>query len=213
MRDWEEGLSTAERSALWNVRTPVSVHPDIPPGPLPPPTPKPPTGLKSLDITIPYQQQQYWCWVAVGSGIASWYDNTVYEQCYVVTLVFTAIHPGFDTNCCDPPGNASGPACNLESGADQALNYPAHHFNYDTGPGTFGWADVVGQINEGRPFAPQIDWAGGGSHFVAITGYEVTEQRVYVQDPANGPGWYTLSSFTSSYEGSGTWGWTTLSQP
>jgi len=205
-------LSPAGRSALWNVRTAVSVQPEIPPGPLPPPAPKPPTGLKSLDITIPDQQQFYWCWVAVGSGIASWYDNTVYQQCYVVTLVFTDIHPGFDTNCCSPASNASGPACNLESGADQALNHPAHHFNYNTGP--LGWSDIVGQINEGRPFAALINWAGNsGSHFVAITGYEDTEQRVFVQDPANGPGWYTLSSFSSSYEGHGTWAETTLSQP
>jgi hypothetical protein len=208
-------LSTSDRSALWNVRTPVSVHPEIPPNPLPPPIPKPPPKPPppvSLNITIPYQQQPYWCWVAVGSGIASWYDNTVYQQCYVVTLVFTAIHPGFDTNCCSPASNASGPSCNLESGADQALNYPAHHFNYDI-DSPLGWSDILGQINAGRPFAAGINWSGGGSHFVAITGYEALNEYVFVQDPANGPGWYSLSSFSSSYEGTGTWGWTTLSQP
>jgi Papain-like cysteine protease AvrRpt2 len=208
-------MSTASHSALWNARTPVSVLPDTSPNPLPPPVPK--LSLKTLDITVPYQQQFYWCWVATGSGIASWYDKTVYQQCYVVTLVFTDIVPGFDTNCCSSSVNAAQPPCNAESGADQALNHPAHHFNYNTGPGTFGWADIVGQINEGRPFVPQIDWAGGGAHFVAITGYmELVEggvKYVYVQDPVSGPGWYTLSSFSSSYQGDGTWGWTTLSQP
>jgi len=185
--------------------------------------------MLSLDITIPYQQQQYWCWVAVGSGIASWYDNTVYQQCYVVTLVFTAIHPGFDTNCCSPASNASGPACNLESGADQALNYPEHHFNYNI-LSPLGWSEIVGQIAARRPFAARIAWANpdcsaevnNGAHFVAITGYasplvafhqDFFGDYVYVQDPANGPGWYTLSSFSSSYEGSGTWCETTLSQP
>ena len=207
-------MSVHDRSALWDTRTRVFM-PHIPP--YPPPPPPPPVTEKSLNVHIPQQEQSNWCWVAVGSGIASFYDGTVYPQCYVVTIVFTKIHSGFNTNCCSPTVDASQMPCNAESGADQALDNPRHHFAGNV-LSPLDLAEITNQIDQGRPFAAGINWAGGGAHFVAITGYLLvgTEHAPYVevQDPASrSSSVYTLRSFTSSYEGNGTWGWTTLSQP
>jgi hypothetical protein len=163
-----------------------------------------------LNVTIPRQEQSNWCWVAVGSGISSYYDQVVYQQCYVVTIVFQAIHPPFNTDCCKV--DASQPPCNGESGADQALDHPRHHFGGNTGPLSFD--DVMTQIDQGRPFAAAINWSGGGSHFVAVTGYAFPDPgvpSVYVQDPVYGPSWQPAG--LPSYQGSGTWVGTTLSQP
>jgi Papain-like cysteine protease AvrRpt2 len=205
-------MSVRDRSALWNTRRRVFIHP-------PPPPPPPP---KMLGVTIPHQAQSNWCWVAVGSGIASYYDGEVYPQCYVVTLVFTAIHPGFTTDCCSPTVDASQQPCNGESGADQALDHPRHHFAGNVGPldwaGTTDQRGITDQIDQGRPFAAEISWANGGAHFAAITGYaysagDPSVPSIYVQDPFYGPSWYMLGFFSSSYQGSGSWTSTTLSQP
>jgi hypothetical protein len=157
------------------------------------------------------QEQSYWCWVAVGSGISSFYDHVVYQQCYVVTIVFQAIHPPFNTNCCQV--DASQPPCNGESGADQALDHPRHHFAGNVAP--LGFDNAKAQIDQGRPFVAAINWSGGGSHFVAITGYvfagDPAYPNVYVQDPVYGPSWQLPG--LHSYQGSGTWVGTTLSQP
>jgi hypothetical protein len=133
----------------------------------------------------------------------------VYQQCYVVTLVFHAIDPSFPIN--DRCGaNASLPACNGESGADQALDHPRHHFAGNTGPLSFN--DAKAQIDQGRPFAAEINCSGGGSHFVAVTGYSTSPPMLYVQDPASGSSSWQPPGLPN-YQGSGTWVETTLSQP
>jgi hypothetical protein len=152
----------------------------------------------------------------VGSGIASYYDGQVYPQCYVVTLVFTGIDPSFTTDCCSPAVDPSQQPCNGESGADQALDHPHHHFAGNVG--ALDWTEITYQIDQGRPFAAAILWAGGGAHFAAITGYayslgDPSAQSIYVQDPFYGPSWYMLGLFSSSYQGNGTWTATSLSQP
>jgi hypothetical protein len=207
-------VSIDDRSALWGMRTSVFL-PSVPPNPiLPKPPPIPPIITKTLDVTIPQQQQSNWCWAAVGVGIVAFYGTT-YSQCYVVTLVLTSLYSGFNINCCTTANPSDPSGCNRESGADQALSHPDNHF-----AGTFdyplGMTDIETQINEERPFACGINWADGNGHFVAITGYRTvgSEPYVYVQDPATATtSFYTLSSFTSSYEGDGSWGWTSLSQP
>jgi hypothetical protein len=175
-----------------------------------------PVAYHFLPLTIPQQEQSNWCWVAVGSGINSFYDGTTYPQCYVVTLVFRVIHPGYTPDCCLPQSDPSQPPCNGESGADQALSYPKRHFLRDTSP--LDWEDLVAQIDSGAPVAAGISWSDGGSHFVALTGYSVSATTppvysVYVQDPAAGPSWWTFDSFTSGYDQVGRWSFSTLSTP
>jgi hypothetical protein len=176
-----------------------------------------PVAYRLLEADIPVQQQSNWCWVAVGSGIASFYDSTTYSQCAVVTEVFSTIHPPFNLNCCDPTSDPSELPCNGESGADQALDHPRHHFAGNVA-GALDWATLVAQIDQGRPVAAEISWRSGDAHFVAITGYSETaaspsQYMVYVQDPARGfKAWLTLDQLTNNYDNAGSWTSTTLSQ-
>lgn len=182
--------------------------------PPPPPPPRPPILSKTLALTIPQQLQTNWCWVAVGSGISNFYDGVTRTQCSVVNLVFETIHPPFTVNCCDP-ANGSVLPCNGESGADQALDHPTHHFAGNTGPLTD--AAVAGEINAGHPIAAEIAWSGGGAHFVAITGYTTLRTApavpslIQIQDPASGMEWVSPTTFRTAYQGLGTWVATTLS--
>jgi PASTA domain-containing protein len=201
-------LSGNGRSTLWTVRYPVFEGP-----PIHRPTPHPP---KLLPVSIPHQEQSLWCWVAVGCGIASSYDNVVHAQCAVVNLVGHAIHPPFNTNCCE--GDASRAECNWASGTDQALDHAGHHWagNVD---GPIDWPAITNQVDQGRAIGAEIAWAGGGlTHEVAITGYAFSSgdpsvPLIYIQDPGYGPSWYQPSVFTTRYRGNGTWVKTFLSQP
>jgi hypothetical protein len=175
-----------------------------------------PAAHRFLSLTIPQQEQSNWCWVAVGSGINSFYDDTTYPQCSVVTMVFRVIHPGYTPDCCLPQSDPSQLPCNGESGADQALSYPKRHFLRNTSP--LDWEDLNAQIDSGAPVAAGISWSDGGSHFVALTGYAVSATTppvysIYVQDPATGPSWWTFDSFTSGYDQVGSWSSSTLSTP
>jgi hypothetical protein len=205
-------MSVHGRSALWSMRNRVFIHPPPPPPPAP----------KTLPVSIPAQAQSNWCWAAVGGGIGGFYDHTSYSQCWIVTTVFKRLDKERGTqimdniDCCGPGVDPSVQPCNGESGADQALNTPNLHFDYNTRPLAF--ADIVSQIDQGRPFAAEVSWAGGGAHFVAITGYtysagDPSVPSIYVQDPFYGPSWYMLPLFSSSYQGSGSWVATTLSKP
>lgn len=190
-------------SALWNTRFPVGIH-------VPPPPPKP----KLLPVAIPHQEQSFWCWVAAGSGVANYYDGQVRPQCFVVTLVFETIDPNWPKiNCCAV--DASQPPCNGESGADQALDHPKHHFAGHALP--LDESSAMSQIDQGRPFIAEIAWSGGGTHFIVITGYVFAGDpaifNVYVQDPFYGPSWCWIQDLFGRYQGTGTWFDTTLSQP
>ena len=205
----EDMLSESYQTGLLDVRVPL-IH-------QPPPPPQP----KLLNVTIQLQEQSNWCWAAVGSGIGGFYDHTSYSQCWIVTAVFKRLdkergtHIMDNVDCCDPNVNPSVQPCNGESGADQALNTPNQHFGHNTGSLTF--SDVIGQIDLGQPFAAEISWARGGSHFVAITGYgyfgDPAVECIYAQDPVYGSSWNWIAKFSSQYQGSGTWTSTTLSKP
>jgi hypothetical protein len=173
---------------------------------------------RTLNAKIPIQEKDQWCWVAAGSGITSFYDNTAYSQCSVVTMVFKIIHPGFNLDCCNPQSKVT-PDCNGQSGVDQALSYPKRHFLKDTG--LLDFDEIMEQIDSGCPVATEIVWKDGvGAHFVVITGYTLTaatnpQQMVFVQDPGDGySAWYTLSDFSTGYDsGAGYWVGSTLSTP
>ncbi len=170
---------------------------------------------KDIAAKIPMQDQSQWCWVAVGSGISNYYDRIVRSQCSVVTLVFQTIHPPFTLNCCDPASQPSQAPCNGESGADQALDHPTHHFNRNSGP--LDVAGIRAELDAGRPIAAEILWQGGGAHFVGITGYETSSSAsglsLHLQDPAYGASICDFDQFVSAYQGIGSYSSTTFSQP
>jgi hypothetical protein len=76
-------------------------------------------------------------------------------------------------------------------------------------------ASIRGEIDGNRPLGARIGWSGGGGHFVVLGAYATSPAGdfVTVEDPLFGPSTLPLSTFQSSYQGSGTWTHTYWTQP
>jgi hypothetical protein len=148
------------------------------------------------------QQQTNWCWAAVSVSIAGYYGTVgpsggPWQQCEVANSQLG------QTACC---ANGATPQCNMPWYLDQALTAVGHL----AGPPTAGsspYSDVQQEINANRPVAVRIGWAGGGGHFVVLSGYDdnAGNQFLDVEDPWYGPSLVDYSAFATAYQGSGTW--------
>jgi len=157
---------------------------------------------------VPWQQQQQsnWCWAAVSSMISHYYNPaSTWTQCAVATGTvneWRQAHNEPSVNCCDQP-EASSSDCNVTWGLLPPLQLVGN-FGSETG-GMETLSGVDGQLNAGCPVCLQVEWSGGGGHFLIIDGVDVNTQTVHVEDPAYGPGDYSYNTVVTDYQGSGKW--------
>ncbi|QIO98822.1 papain-like cysteine protease family protein [Bradyrhizobium symbiodeficiens] len=148
---------------------------------------------KQLNFNLQYQEKTNWCWAALAVSVAKSYDASAkYTQCEVANGELNR------TDCCE---DCQGDPCNVFGYLMSSL-YRVQHFEV--------WhvrrprksrrlasqvrhkieAEIITEINRGRPLCARIAWVGGGAHFVAIYGYaaEAELDAVAVADP-----WWGLS--------------------
>jgi hypothetical protein len=150
-----------------------------------------------LAFNMQHQQESNWCWAATATSVAHFYDaGSTWSQCTVANQQLSR------TDCC---GSGAGGACNVPQPGDGPLQVVGHFDHWL--PGTSDYPTVRGQIDVARPLCVRIGWAGGGGHFVAITGYHATAsgQWLHVDDPAYGPSDTLFVNFETNYQGSGSW--------
>jgi hypothetical protein len=160
-----------------------------------------------LDVRIPQQTQDNWCWAAVALGIAhSYLDFTEAEQCDVARRVLS--------RACCPDGFRD--ACDVPRHLPPALG---DHFAGPTRGGTRArsFPFVRECIRAGNPVAVRIKWAGSRTgHFVVIVGYRIAGEVVdlCVCDPWTGRrrkvryghlmnNYYEAGTWDQSYETTG----------
>lgn len=142
----------------------------------------PPGGASAnpVGLSIPNQEQDNWCWCAVGLGIGDYYHGPSMAQC-----VFASAVLGKGANgCC---GTISGGPCDKPWYLDRALT-TARCFERvdDVSTSPTGFADVQSEIDHGQPLGVRIQWQSVGAHFIAISGYRTSttgEQLITVEDP------------------------------
>ena len=63
------------------------------------------------------------------------------------------------------------------------------------------------EIDAGRPISVRIGWAEGGGHNPVVVGYrsDTGGDWVGVADPWYGPSDVRLTTFSTAYQGSGSW--------
>lgn len=135
-----------------------------------------------LMLSIPKQEKSLWCWVAVGSGIASFYRVNVPTQCRVANAVLNVP----DDTCCRN-GDSS---CNRFG----YLNHTLAHFNcfdrYEAGVPRPSAIDT--EIGGRRPLGVRVQWqtgiGAGTGHFLAVSGIRqtATGTDLVVKDPWEG---------------------------
>jgi hypothetical protein len=152
---------------------------------------------RRLAFIMQAQLQSQWCWAACSTSVSLFYDSASgWTQCSVVNAELG------QSTCCQ---NGSSTQCNQPWYLDRALTRTGNLASWSGGVATI--AQIRSEIRNGRPLCARIGWSGGGGHFVAIAGYRACDPDEYidVRDPIYGSSDVALATFTSSYQGTGSW--------
>jgi hypothetical protein len=149
-----------------------------------------------LNLSVPHQEQDNWCWAATSDGVAHYYSSaSPWTQCTIANADLSR------SDCCG--AGAVGP-CNVYGFLDQALTTVGHFDHMTSAAADFQTVDR--EIDGKRPLGVRVAWSGGGAHFVAIGGYrELPSEYVHVEDPWYGPSDVAFTTLQNGYQGSGTW--------
>ena len=148
-----------------------------------------------LNFTVPHQLESNWCWAAVATGVAHYYNSaSTVTQCQVVNAQLGR------TDCCNNPSSSN---CNVPGYLDEALTYVDHLKSEQGSAATY--AATSEAVNAGTPPCIRIGWSGGGGHFIGVYGIEPTNM-LWVTDPMNGQLLVSYATLTGgTYQGNGTW--------
>jgi hypothetical protein len=148
-----------------------------------------------LNFTVEPQLESNWCWAAVSTSIAHYYNSSsTVTQCEVVDQQLGR------NDCCQNPG--SGP-CNVYGYLDQALTYVGHLASEEAQAASY--AATQSAVDVGTPPCIRVAWASGGAHFIGVYGCEPGE-LLWVTDPIYGQSLVSYSALTGgTYQGNGSW--------
>jgi hypothetical protein len=144
-----------------------------------------------------HQTQTNWCWAATSTSVSHYYwFLSAWTQCKVAGAELGR------TDCC----NATVPsACNVSWYLDKALTRTSNLDHMVSS--TISFTAIETELKAGRVIGARIGWTGGGGHFMCIYGCSRVGVAEYldIDDPIYGKSHITLATFTSNYQGSGSW--------
>ena len=151
-----------------------------------------------LAFRMQHQQHTNWCWAAVATSVAVFYNpKTKWTQCGVVNRKLGM------RSCCGKHGRK----CNKIGHLQESLKLVGHGerpFPYIQGKVPFGRARA--EIDAGRPVAVRTQWRGSEiGHVLAIVGYHSGLEMLAVDDPTYGRSHVHYRVFCRDYRGSGKW--------
>jgi hypothetical protein len=154
---------------------------------------------RCLCFTMQPQQQTQWCWSATATSVALYYNAaSTWTQCSLVNAELGR------SDCCTSPGSSD---CNQPWTLNTVLTRVGHLASFAGGSTSF--ADVVTEIDNGRPLGVRIGWSGGGGHFNIIACYTsgilIRLRSVHVEDPWYGSSVWDYDTFRTAYQGTGSW--------
>ncbi|MGY2053031.1 papain-like cysteine protease family protein [Methylobacterium sp. JK268] len=155
---------------------------------------------------IERQEQDNWCWSAVGVSVERFYDAArTRSQC---ALACTALGR---QDCCgdgaDDPGK-----CDTPWYLDRVLKITGNI--EDMTGAALSFNEVRSRIDQGAVVGCRIGWHGGGGHFVVVFGYFTRDGRDYLD--IGDPWWMdrevAYDEFPSLYQSGGDWTHTYLTR-
>jgi hypothetical protein len=162
------------------------------------------TGVASLDLRVPHQEQDLWCWCAVTVGVAGFFDAGFgLSQCETAGRVLNV------PAACDNPDDES---VNKLFALDNALSVFGRLGKVEPGPLAFD--EVRRQIDTGRPVGARILFLDNGmAHVTLIRGYRTSPEPILIiDDPLFDESEWSYQQFLRSYRGSGVWKQSYLTQ-
>jgi hypothetical protein len=151
-----------------------------------------------LDFCIQHQRHSNWCWAAVATSVALFYQPAgKWTQCVVANSALGR------KDCCR---KGAGGTCNVIGHLQNSLTVVGHATAPPHVVGTAGFDRAQAEIDGGRPLGARTQWEGGDTgHFVTIVGYHRVVELLTVDDPLYGRSHVDYRTFCTDYRGSGTW--------
>lgn len=149
---------------------------------------------KRVSFVMERQRQTQWCWAAVATSFASFAGDASWDQCSVASSTL-------GRECCSEGQPVN---CNEPWYLERALATVGQHDRMSQGQVAHNVIEA--ELDSRRALAIRVGWAGGGGHFLAITGiWSDQPSTVTVDDPWHGPATVTLDTLSGQYRGSGAW--------
>ncbi len=151
---------------------------------------------RRVALAMQPQLESQWCWAACSTSVSHLFDaGSSWTQCRVVNAELA------QTGCCQD--GASG-QCNRPWYLDRALTRTGNLAGQSAG--TAPISRIRSELDAGRPIGIRIGWAGGGGHFVMISGcFDDATGILEVRDSIYGTSEISIAAFSSGYQGSGSW--------
>ena len=139
-----------------------------------------------LNFTVPAQLKSNWCWAAVSTGVAHYYNSA---------STVSSVPGGQRTASAGAIAVATPDSsnCNVTGYLDKALTYVGHLKSEQGSAATY--ADTSAAVNAGTPPCIRIGWSGGGGHFIGVFGIEPTNM-LWVTDPIFGQSLVSYATLT-----------------
>jgi hypothetical protein len=151
-----------------------------------------------LDFRMQHQRHSNWCWAAVSTSVALFYQPAgKWTQCAVANNELGR------KDCCR---TGAGGKCNMIGHLQDSLTVVGHATTPPFVVGAVGFDRAQAEIDGGRPLGARTQWAGSKiGHFVTIVGYHRAVELLTVDDPLYGRSHVDYRTFCTDYRGSGSW--------
>lgn len=160
--------------------------------------------MPRIDFEIQRQQHSNWCWAAVATSVACYFDpDSGWCQCRMASRMAKLTR--LKVKSCGTCGHATPvpAACNRPWYLEKALAL-AGRIKGNPQPKPLDFSRIRRRIKEGRPICVRILWGQGpDAHFVVISGCHRSksgELWVDVEDPDSGSSTWRFDEFLSNYQ-------------
>lgn len=143
--------------------------------------PVPSDGSVMLNLRLQRQVHSNWCWAALAASLRDFYGRAPLRQ----EDIAAALRVDGDSS----------------ARLDDALQAAGCYSHWSPGRPTF--ERIAHEIAAGRPVCLCIDWLGGGSHYVVISGYDRERRELCVGDSMHGPSVQPFDTFPGLYRVTG----------
>ena len=153
---------------------------------------------RSLDFRMQHQLHSNWCWSAVATSVARFYDSkSKWTQCSVANKTLGM------RSCC---GKGVSRECNAIGHLQNTLKLVGHGVRPSYVKGKIPFSRARREIDAGRPIGVRTQWRGSEiGHVLAIVGYHSGLEMLTVADPTYGKSYVHYPVFSRDYRGSGKW--------
>lgn len=148
---------------------------------------------RQLRLSVEHQEEDYWCWAACAASVGNYYHGAgAYTQCGIVNACQNK------TTCCTNPSD-----CNQHGDLDKALTAAnSYERRVDN---SVSFSTLQEQIDIGQPVGIRVEWPLFGGHFLMISGYNTSPNKITIQDPWYGGMTIKYSSYQVDYQGGPYW--------